>query len=114
MPFLTICRIALLLGFSVFLGYAFANKSDNAKREYSLELAPRGIIFSAGKNTNTPLMEARLCAGDYCLFVEKRELDLLNIDLGENAQQIFATLNKMDDLDRGWIFRKIQFLERQR
>ncbi|SMN12240.1 hypothetical protein SPBRAN_453 [uncultured Candidatus Thioglobus sp.] len=75
-----------------------------------MQIANRGIVFS---NTNTTqLKEAQLCSDNYCLFVEKRELDLLNINLGDDTNEIFTNLKKMSELEKIWLVNQLESIDR--
>lgn len=97
MLLLTTCSIVLLLS----LG-------SSARASYIVDLAPRGIIF--GNLTKTQLLEPRLCFDNDCLFVEKTELDLLNIDLGDNNNEIFTALQEMSETNKDFLFWRLQFI----
>lgn len=99
MPLLAICNIVLLLGLSA---------PTFAQNTYIVDLAPRGIVF--GNPRKTRIFEPRLCLDQHCLFVEKMELDLLGIDLGDNSDEIFATLQKMNNTDKRFLFQKLLFV----
>lgn len=95
MRFLIICSIVLLSGC-----VAFPSSQSN----YSVELAPRGLSYSTGNQ----VLESRLCDGDYCVFVEQRELKLLNIDLGDNPNEIFKVVSNMNQFERTWLFKDLE------
>ncbi len=104
MQFLKICKFSLLLALPTLIF---------AKSIYLVEMAPRGIIFSDTSTNTAQFLEPRLCIDDHCLFIEKRELDLLNIDLGDNEDEIFANLNKMSEFDKDWLSMRLRNLHRQ-
>ncbi|SMM98978.1 hypothetical protein SPONN_474 [uncultured Candidatus Thioglobus sp.] len=84
--------------------------SSASLADYSVQLAERGIVFSDLNKTR--LKEAQLCNGNYCLFVEKIELDLLNIDLGDDTNEIFANLKKMSELEKNWLVNQLESIDR--
>lgn len=86
------------------------SSSSALAEDYTVRLTQRGLVFSQMQNTQ--LTEPQLCFGNICLFVEKRELDLIGVNLGDNAQQIFTALKQMDDLDKAWLFGKLNNLDR--
>lgn len=98
MRYLIICSL-LLLGLP----------STALADDYTVHLAQRGLVFSA--DNTTQLTEPQLCFVNICLFIEKRELDLIGIDLGDNWHKIFTALKAMDDLEKAWIFNKINNLD---
>ncbi len=79
-----------------------------AKNNYIVDLSPRGVVF--GNPTKAQLLEPRLCFDNDCLFVEKTELDLLNMDLGDNNNEIFIALQQMSETNKDFLFRKLQFI----
>ncbi len=99
MRFLIICSIVLL---------SSCTTLTPTKSNYIVELAPRGL--SSNHNNGNHVLEVRLCDGDYCLFVEPRELRLLGIDLGETTDEIFTTVSNMDDFDRTWLFKDLEHI----
>ena len=91
-----------VLLFFALVNFAIAKDIEDG---YPVKQASRGIVFSnAGTAT---LLEPQLCNLAYCLFVDKRELDLLNIDLGDDSNAIFLTLKKMSVFDKARIFTQL-------
>lgn len=79
-----------------------------ALADYTARLAQRGIVFSAQTTTIT---EAQLCSPVRCIYVEPRELALLNMNLGDDAQTIFKALNTMSELEKAFLFSRINHLQ---
>ncbi len=76
---------------------------------YSVSMGNRGIVFEGNNKTTAP--EAELCSEIRCIFVSYFELSLLGLNLGDNAQEILKSLQKMDNIDRGFLFYQLDNLD---
>lgn len=97
MRYLIICSLLLSLSNTVWAD------------DYTVRLAQRGLVFA--QPNNTQLTEPQLCFAGICLFVEKRELALIGVNLGDNTPEIYAALKQMDDLEKNWLFGKLNNLD---
>ncbi len=95
MRLLVICSV-------IFLSACTTLQSSN----YVLDSAPRGLSFN--NSTGNQVLESRLCDGEYCLFIEQRELRLLGWHLGDSNQEIFDAVKKMDQLERAQLFKGLE------
>ena len=96
-----------LSAFYLFMSLISANITY--AEQYNAKLAPRGITFNSDGATNT--LEAELCGPVYCTFVSDPELNMLGIDLGGNAREILATLQKMRESEKIWLLNQLNMLD---
>ncbi len=77
--------------------------------QYNAKLATRGITFNGAATSS--ILEAELCGPVYCTFVSNIELDMLDIDLGDDASEILSALQKMRESEKIWLFNQLNMLD---
>lgn len=85
--------------------------SQSVWANYTVSIQSRGYFYH--KDTTQHLNDAQVCNGNICHFVSLFESDILNLDLGDDTQEIYQTLIKMDQGELSYVYDQLDQYEQQ-